>query len=101
MGGTSLQQLVHGLHTNGDKSMPGAVPVEISVDLGGEIFSDPVPLLRTGDGGCVVDQLLHVGRVQSVLLVGGVDVVQQPLVSGAEGRTAATRHDCDGGWSVI
>ena len=98
VGGTSLQELVHGLHTNCDKSMPGVVPVEISVDLGGEILSNPVPLLRTG--GCVVDQLLHIGRVQSILLVGGVDVVHQPLVSRPQGGATPTGHDC-GGVSVI
>ena len=80
--------------------MPGVVPVEISVDLGGEIFSDPVPLLWTGGG--VVDQLLHICRVQTVLLVGGVDVVHQPLVPRPQRRAAATRHygNVRGGWSV-
>ena len=99
VGGAGLQEFVHGLHANGDESVSGIVPIEISVDPGGEILSDPVPLLRTG--GCIVDQLLHIGRVQPVLLVGGVDVVHQPLVPGAEGGAAATRHDCSGGWSVI
>ena len=79
--------------------MSGVVPVEISVDPGGEIFSDPVPLLRTGGG--VVDQLLHVGRVQPVLLVGGVDVVHQPLVPRPEGGAAPAGHDWGGALSVI
>ena len=94
MGGTGLQEFVHGLHANGDESVSGVVPVEISVDPGGEILSDPVPLLRTC--GRVVDQLLHIGRVQSVLLVGGVDVVHQPLVPRPEGGAAATGHLCGG-----
>ena len=87
---TSLEQLVHGLHTNRDKAVSGIVPVEISVDPRGEILSNPVPLLRAG--GRVVDQFLHVGRVQTVLLVGGVDVVHQPLVPRPQGRATATRH---------
>ena len=97
---TSLQQLVHGLHANGDKAVSGIVPVEISVDPRGEIVSDPVPLLRTGGG--VVDQFLHVGGVEAVLLLGGVDVVHQPLVPRPQRRAAATRHSGNvrGGWSV-